>query len=129
MNTQIRFLTFEEIQVLHDQQIDKYGGSHGVRDFGLLQSAAMTPLSTFGGKYLYQDIFAMAGVYAYGIIKNHPFIDGNKRTGIASSLVFLRDNKIKLLFKKGELFSLGIAIATSQVSREEIADFFRTRIH
>jgi death-on-curing protein len=78
-----RFLTLEDVLVLHADQIDRYGGSHGIRDEGLLKSAISQPESQFEGKYLHDSIAAMAAAYLFHVVRNHPFIDGNKRVGAA----------------------------------------------
>lgn len=86
----IFFLTEEEIISIHTVQINKYGGPHGIRDKGLLASAVHTPQATFSNQYLHQDIFQMAAAYMYSIIKNHPFIDDNKRNRNGYKTYFFR---------------------------------------
>jgi hypothetical protein len=71
------YLTLDDILESHQNQIDTYGGSHGIRDFGLLESAIAQPESSFGGQYLHADIFEMAGDYLYHCVMTHPFVDGN----------------------------------------------------
>jgi len=93
----------------------------------LLDSAINIPKFTFSGNYLHNDIFEMAAAYAFHIIKNHPFIDGNKRTGITCAGVFLESNDISVKAKRGELYKLGIDIATSKVTKKEVVEFFRSR--
>lgn len=97
---EIIFLTMPMVTYMHDFFVKQFGGSLGIRDQGLLESALMAPQATFNGAYLHKDIFSMAAAYAYGIIKNHPFIDGNKRTGITAALVFLRYNNSGIFLKK-----------------------------
>ena len=86
--TDIVFLTVDDVLKLHQHQIDVYGGEHGVRDFGLLESALAMPQSMFGGQYLHQDIYEMASACLFHLVKNHPFIDGNKRAGAVAAYVF-----------------------------------------
>jgi len=93
---EIEFLGLDEIINIHMDQIEQYGGSAGIRDIGLLQSAAAMPAAGFGEDYLHKDIFEMAAAYLFHITQNHPFIDGNKRTGIASAATFLGINGILL---------------------------------
>jgi len=88
----IRFLTLSEVLLILEDQIRNYGGAYGIRDMNLLSSAIHVPESTFGGKYLHETVPAMAAAYAYHLCQNHPFIDGNKRVALASSLVFLDIN-------------------------------------
>lgn len=121
----IKFLTVNQILEVHDEQIELFGGMHGVRDKGLLESAVMMPQAAFGDEYLSGDIFGMAATYAFGIIKNHAFVDGNKRTGITSAVSFLMFNGIDLKLTQEEFFDIAIAIATSKLSTEQLAQFFR----
>lgn len=125
----IRFLDIDEVILINKSQIQLFGGLHGIRDKGLLESAVYDVQASFGGQYLYKDIYHMAAGYAYGIIKNHPFLDGNKRTGIVCSLLFLGCNEIGLTFEQDELYKLGIAIATSKSSIEKIAATFKKKIN
>ncbi|HEY3352160.1 MAG TPA: Fic family protein [Polyangia bacterium] len=83
------FLSVEEALFLHEEQLARYGGAGGVRDLGLLESAMATPQATFDGRFVHADLFAMAAAYAFHIAQNQPFVDGNKRTGLAAALVFL----------------------------------------
>ena len=124
----IHFLTVDEVIAFHDDQIDRFGGLHGIRDFGLLESSVHMPQSGFSGKRFYQDVLMMGAIYAHGIIKNHPFFDGNKRAGILSSLIFLTYNSVKLSFREGELYALGIGIAASKINRGDIARIFKAKL-
>jgi death-on-curing protein len=92
MNLTPDFLTLEDVLDLHAQQLEQYGGSQGVRNIGLLESAVMTPQASFDGEYVHGDLFQMAAAYAFHIAENQPLVDGNKRTGLASCLVFLAIN-------------------------------------
>lgn len=124
---EIIFLSIGEIIQMHDEQVNLYGGLHGIRDHGLLESALFAPQASYGGTYLLDDIFHMAATYAHSIIKNHPFLDGNKRTGIATSLIFLIANGYSPQFKDEEVFDLAIQIATSQITVDELAELFRQK--
>ena len=75
------FLDIERIRQTHVNLIEHYGGAEGVRDVGLLQSAIAMPQASFGGEFLHKDLFEIAAAYLYHIVQNHPFVDGNKRTG------------------------------------------------
>lgn len=86
------FLTIEEILALHDDQLRLFGGAAGIRDGNALESAVMTPASTYDGAFLHDDLFHMAAAYAYHIAESQPFIDGNKRTALNAALVFLDVN-------------------------------------
>jgi len=119
------FLTLEEVVQLHAHQIQTYGGSEGLRDLGLLESAVLQPQACFGGQYLHEDLAAMAAAYLYHIVSNHPFIDGNKRTGMHTADVFLRLNGYDLDLPVDETEQLTLGIATGSVTKEQAAAFFR----
>ena len=123
------FLGVEDVLLLHADQVDLYGGEHGVRDLGLLESAVAQPQAAFGGQFLHTDIFEMAAAYLFHIVQNHPFIDGNKRTGLVAALVFLDLNGIELEAPKGSLYDLTMSVATGQIGKQEIAEFFRSLPH
>ena len=89
------FLTLDEVLEIHEQQIELYGGSHGVRDMNLLESALGVPQATFGGEHLHPTIAAMAAAYLFHIAQNHPFLDGNKRAGANAAITFLVLNDIE----------------------------------
>ncbi|MFL5293347.1 MAG: type II toxin-antitoxin system death-on-curing family toxin [Myxococcales bacterium] len=86
------FLDVDDVLALHERQIAEFGGSPGIRDLGLLESAVAMPQATFGGGFVHDSPFAQAAAYAFHIAQNEPFIDGNKRTGLGAALVFLRLN-------------------------------------
>jgi death-on-curing protein len=117
----IRFLTYAEILVIHQDQILNYGGEPGLRDVGLLSSALAMPESTFSGNYLHETIFDKAAAYLFHICQNHPFIDGNKRAGLASALVFLDLNQVEVNDQKDELYGLVMRVATGECKKTEIA--------
>lgn len=83
------FLSLDEVLEIHQEQIERYGGSDGIRDPGALESAVATPQATFGGEFLHTSIPAMAAAYLFHLCQNHPFIDGNKRVGANSAVTFL----------------------------------------
>lgn len=119
------FLTLDDLLDSHTEQIATYGGTYGVRDVGLLESARAQPEARFDGRYLHADLFEMAAAYLYHIVQNHPFIDGNKRVGLEAALVFLEINDLSLNATDDELIDLTLRAARSLVSKTEIADFFR----
>ena len=119
------FLTLDEVLSLHDEQVGRFGGSHGVRDIGLLESAMGSAAATFGGEFLHQTIFEMAAAYLYGMCRNHPFIDGNKRTATAAALIFLDMNSIDIDADEDEFYDLVIGVAEGSVSKAEVAVFFQ----
>ena len=120
------FLTVDEIIAVHRDQIERYGGSAGVRDAGLLESAAAMPAAGFGDQYLHGDLFEMAAAYLFHIVQNHPFVDGNKRAGAAAADVFLRMNGADLRADENAFEELVMEVAQGSAGKGEIAAFFRT---
>jgi death-on-curing protein len=121
-----RFLTMSEVLLVLQDQIRRYGGVYGVRDPSLLSSALAMPNSSFEGKYLHKDLYEQASAYAFHICQNHPFIDGNKRTGLAAALVFLSVNGIELDDPHEELYELMMKVANGKATKTEIATKFRS---
>ena len=120
------FLSLEEVVVLHDMQLEHFGGLAGMRDLGLLESALAMPQAGFGEHYVHTDLFEMAAAYLFHLVKNHPFIDGNKRVGFHAAFVFLRLNDIELLLTQEEAYDLVIATAEGRATKADIAEAFRT---
>ena len=118
------FLTLEEVLGIHEDRIRKYGGSFGVRDLGLLQSALGTVEATFGGAFLHGTLFEMAAAYLFHISRNHPFVDGNKRTALACALAFLRLNGKKIEALPDDLYDLVMGVAEGKVTKAAAAVFF-----
>lgn len=115
------FLTLAEVVEIQADQIRRYGGQAGLRDLGLLQSALAQPEASFGGVWLHSDIYEMAAAYAYHLCQNHPFIDGNKRTALASALVFLELNGVSLRDPTGRLKNAMIRLAAGKMSKDDFA--------
>jgi death-on-curing protein len=126
--TDRKLLTVEEVIEIHQDQIDRYGGSAGVRDKGLLESAVNAAAASFGGQFLHDDIFEMAGAYLLYLVKNHAFIDGNKRVGTAAALVFLALNGIFIRKDEPALSDLVLAVATDRAGKEHVAEYFRKHV-
>jgi death-on-curing protein len=120
----INFLTLSEILLILEDQIKNYGGTYGVRDINLLSSALYVPQSSFDGNYLHKTIPTMAAAYAFHICQNHPFIDGNKRVALASSLVFLDINQYTFNCKEGTLYNEMLGVAKSEIKKEELIKFY-----
>ena len=112
--------------VIHEDQIDRYGGTSGIRDLALLESALFRPQTTFGGKDLYLTIFDKAAALIHSLIQNHSFIDGNKRTGTVASLVFLAMNGWEIKVEQDELVQIALSIATKGFSIDEISHWLQT---
>lgn len=117
------FLTLDEVLRLHVDQLRRFGGSGGIRDIGLLQSAMGSTAATFNGAFLHETLFEMAAAYLYGICRNHPFVDGNKRTATAAALVFLDMNGIIVQTGEDEFYDLVIGVAEGRVSKSAVAVF------
>jgi death-on-curing protein len=113
----------------HLSLIERYGGSTGIRDVGLLQSAVAMPQASFGGEFLHKDLYEMAAAYLFHVVQNHPFIDGNKRTGAASAIIFLEMNGIEVDADEDGLIAITLSVATGQAGKKEIAAFFRKHGH
>ena len=121
MKHPIDFLTLAEVLEIHLDEINKFGGSHGVRDLKLLESAVATPQQSFGGEYLHHDLFEMAAAYAYHISQNHPFVDGNKRTGLAAALVFLELNRTHIADPEGTLYNTMLDMGRGRIDKLSFA--------
>ena len=113
-------LSKKQILMLHTQLIQQTGGSEGVRDYNLLDSALETPFQSFGGDELYPTIQAKAARLGYGLIKNHCMIDGNKRIGTHSMLVFLALNGIELKYMQKELYETILDVAAGKIEYEDL---------
>ena len=120
------FLDIERVVRLHLNLIENYGGEEGVRDMGLLHSAIAMPNASFGGEFVHKDLYEMAAAYFYHIIQNHPFVDGNKRTGAAAAIIFLIMNGIEVRADEDGLVELALGVARGKVDKSDIAEFFRS---
>lgn len=117
----MRYLTVEQVLFLHARLIEETGGSHGVRDLGLLQSAVARPRATFEGKELYPDIFSKAAALMDSLVGSHPFVDGNKRTGVAAAGVFLIRNGWTLEATNSEVEAFALRVAGGALSVADMA--------
>ncbi len=111
---------------IHKDQVERYGGHPGIRDNDLLCSAVAGPEATFSGKYLNTDLFEMAAAYIYYICQDHPFIDGNKRTALATGLVFLELNGVTITDNKGILYAAIMELATERIGKTDISQLLRS---
>ena len=121
----MKYLTAEQVLFIHSRLIDETGGVHGLRDLGLLQSAVSRPKATFGSEDLYPDICHKAAALMESLIKNHPFIDGNKRTAITSAGIFLQRNGYILETAQRELEQFTLSVVTGKASFEDAVKWFR----
>jgi death-on-curing protein len=112
-------LTIDVVREIHDEALRKFGGLHGTRDENLLASAVLAPQSTFGGKSPYTDLIDVAAAYLFYICRNHPFLDGNKRTAMMAAIVFLRLNGIEPAQDSKQWEKLMLDVAASKIDRED----------
>ncbi len=119
------FLSLGEVLEIHRDQIERYGGDLGIRDLGLLQSALAMPAAGFGGRYLHSDLFEMAAAYLFHLVQNHPFVDGNKRTGAVAALVFLSLNDIDIEAEEDEFEEMVLSVAQGRADKAAVTEFFR----
>ncbi|HXW86056.1 MAG TPA: type II toxin-antitoxin system death-on-curing family toxin [Candidatus Bathyarchaeia archaeon] len=124
MESDIRFFTAQDIVDINKTQIREFGGFFGIRDNRLLDSAVANCQATFGGEYMFCTVPDIAACYAHGIIKNHPFVDGNKRTGMATALLFFVKNGYDHGLSNYDIWHIGVGLATSEFSQEEVAKIF-----
>ena len=113
-------LSKQQILLLHSQLISENGGSDGLRDVGLLESAINSPFQQFGNEDLYPTIQQKASLLCFGLVNNHPFIDGNKRIGAHVMLVFLALNGIELEYTQYELSSTILKLASNEISYQQL---------
>lgn len=116
-------IALDEVLELHQYSITDFGGSHGIRDMGLLESAIERPDSTFGGEEFYPGAFTKAAAILESIVKNHPFVDGNKRTGWLACVVMLRLFEYRFFLSQEEAYDFVIQVASSHIEFENIVGF------
>ena len=119
------FLTVEDVVEIHALQLERFGGSAGVRDQGLLESAVAQPQMTVGGEFVHADLFAMAAAYLFHLVQGHAFVDGNKRVGLLAALVFLDINGISIERDSETLYELTLAVAEGRADKEEVTGVLR----
>lgn len=119
------FLTLEDVMALHTESIRRFGGAHGVRDVGALESALAMPQATMFGDFLHPTLEEQAAAYLFHLVMNHPFLDGNKRTGLAAGLAFLGINDVRVEATNDELIELTLGVAKGESSKAAVAVFFK----
>lgn len=120
-----RFLDLADVLEIHQSRIDLYGGTAGIRDIGILQSALAQPQTGSGGEFFHKDLFEMAAAYWFHIARNHPFLDGNKRTALAVCLVFLDLNGYEMEADPDDLERITVEISQGKTKKEEAATFLK----
>ena len=119
------FLGLDEALEIHRDQIERYGGSAGVRDMALLQSSLAMPRAGSGGQYFHTDLHEMAAAYLFHVVKNHPFVDGNKRVGAMAAFVFLELNDLRLEVSEPAFEKRVLSVAEGKSDKATVAAFFR----
>jgi len=119
------FLTLDEVVEIHRDMIERYGGSAGIRDLDLLESAIAMPQAGMGDQYFHSTLFEMAAAYLFHIVQNHPFVDGNKRVGAMAAFVFLKLNGFTMNVKEAEFEKMVRQVAEGQSKKAQIATFFQ----
>ncbi|NJL50009.1 MAG: type II toxin-antitoxin system death-on-curing family toxin [Leptolyngbyaceae cyanobacterium SM2_5_2] len=122
------FLTLDEVLLLHADQIASFGGTNGLRDRGLLESALAQPQATFGGELLHPTLADQAAAYLYHLSRNHPFVDGNKRTAFAVMDTFLEANGYCLTLTNDEAYDLVMQVAQGQLDKPAIASILASAL-
>lgn len=117
----VAYLTLEEVLLLHARLIQRTGGSGGVRDMGLLKGSLARPRATFGGQELYPSLWHQAAALMHGLIKNHPFVDGNKRTGLSATGLFLEVNGYTLTANNDEALDFTRQVVLDKIDVEAMA--------
>ena len=124
-SNKIIYLSVIHVLAIHDQMIKRFGGLPGVRDLGLIQSAVGRPQASFDGKNLYETIFDKAAALLQSLLKNHPFVDGNKRTALTSAGIFLKLNQYQLINDHDNEVNLALKVANEKLTIEQIADWLK----
>jgi len=118
-------ITLEEVMVMHTISVSRYGGAEGVRDMDGLLAAIGRPFQTFGGEFLYKDVFEQAAAAGESIIMNHPFVDGNKRTGWAIMYYLLRLQQFRIDASEDDAYDFVVKLATGEYRFEEAVEWLR----
>lgn len=124
----ILYLSVEQILLLHQAQLEKFGGGSGLRDRGGLESAAARPAMTFGGEDLYPDVAAKTAALMHSLVMNHPFVDGNKRVGAVAAELFVLLNGWRLEATDAEFEEITLTVARGELEADALAIWFRQRI-
>lgn len=122
------FLSVANIITIHTRVIEEFGGDEGLRDRGLLESAAAMPQAMFSGQHLHSTIFEMAAAYHFHLCSNHPFVDGNKRVAVASAELFLILNGYGLIATDDELEVLTLDLAAGKISKDDVTEFYSEKV-
>lgn len=119
----MKYPTLDDILAMYEAMMQRYGGTKGIRSPELLDSALNSPLATFGGQDLYPTLFDKAACLAYGLIQNHPFVDGNKRIGMLAGVTLLRMNGYTLHVTQEEFERVALAVAAGEMGVQDLSDW------
>lgn len=123
-----KFIADFQVLAIHLDQVESFGGTPGVRDEGLLDSALAQPQATFGGELLHPTIHEQAAAYLYHLAMNHPFVDGNKRTAFAVMIAFVELNGYRLNLSQEEAYSLVMQVVQRKMAKEDLSAFLQEHL-
>jgi len=118
----------ETVKAIHTELINKIGGGHGIRDENLLDMSVNSPFQTFGGSDLYPSLLDKAAHLVYSLIKNHPFLDGNKRIGVTVMIIFLKSNGINFECSNEELADFGLGLANGSYDEQYAQEWIKKHV-
>ena len=120
------FLTLQDVLEIHEELISVYGGESGVRDLALLRSAIEMPRAGHADGFLHESLFDMAAAYLFHLVQNHPFVDGNKRTGAATAIIFLTLNGVRIRNDENGLVDTTLSVIEGTLSKSDVSVFFES---
>ena len=126
MTTEPKWLGVESVLVMHEEQLAEHGGAGGIRDLGLLDSALVRPRNAWS--YGQSDLVALGALYTAGIMRNHPFVDGNKRTGFLAAYAFLYVNGVEIVADEAEVIVQCLSLAADEIDDTEFAAWLRENL-
>ena len=125
---EISFLTLEDVLALHDELIQRYGGTPGLRDAGLLEASLAMPQAGFGSQYFHEFPHEMAAAYLFHLVRNHAFIDGNKRVALACAILFFKINHVPYSITEEEAVELTLGTASGNMDKGAVTAFFQKHL-
>ena len=125
---EIAFLTLDDVLALHDELIQRYGGIPGLRDAGLLEAALAMPQAGFGGQYFHEFPHEMGAAYLFHLVRNHAFVDGNKRVALACAILFFKINRVPYSITEEEAVELTLGAASGRIEKGAVTSFFQQHL-
>ena len=125
---EIAFLTLEDVLALHDELTRRYGENPGLRDAGLLEAALAMPQAGFGGQYFHEFPNEMGAAYLFHLVRNHVFVDGNKRVALACAILFFKINRVPYSITEEEAVELTLSAASGQIDKSAVTEFLRRHL-